>query len=209
MKVIKGLDLKKASQGKASPLANFRVDPTDPNIKQCQSWNDYVLYQIKGMSKNNKPFANYEVVKVMRKRHGNELYVYVIDRLYHTNDIVAACKYMNNLRRLILPTETQKDIVRAHKDQYITRWKTFPSGKKFGYVALKYTDAIQRLADARKQQHTTNQGGYNRSGYKSGAYKSGNYKNSNYKSGNYKNSGYRKGNNPAQNAISASDSTPF
>ena len=209
MKVIKGLDLKKASQGKASPLANFRVDPNDPNIKQCQSWNDYVMYQIKGMSKNNKPFANYEVVKVMRKRHGNELYVYVIDRLYHTNDVVAACKYMNNLRRLILPTETQKDIVRAHKDQYITRWKTFPSGKKFGYVALKYTDAIQRLADARKQQHAGNQGGYNRSGYSRNGYKNSGYKSGNYKSSNYKSNSYRKGNNPAQNATPASDSTPF
>ena len=170
MKVIKGLDLKKASQGKATPLVNFRVDPSNPNIKQCQSWNDYVMYQIKGMSKNNKPFATYEVVKVMRKRHGKELHVYVIDRLYRSNDVVAACKYMNNLRRLILPTETQKDIVRAHKNQYITRWKTFPSGKKFGYVALKYTDAIQRLADARKKRggsygRRSNSSGYGRGGY--------------------------------------------
>lgn len=177
MKVIKGLDLKKASQGKATPLVNFRVDPSNPNIKQCQSWNDYVMYQIKGMSKNNKPFATYEVVKVMRKRHGKELYVYVIDRLYRSNDVVAACKYMNNLRRLILPTETQKDIVRAHKNQYITRWKTFPSGKKFGYVALKYTDAIQRLADARKQKRS---GGYGRrygsnSGYSRGGYSRNGY----------------------------------
>jgi hypothetical protein len=170
MKVIKGLDLKKASQGKATPLVNFRVDPSNPNIKQCQSWNDYVMYQIKGMSKNNKPFATYEVVKVMRKRHGKELYVYVIDRLYRSNDVVAACKYMNNLRRLILPTETQKDIVRAHKNQYITRWKTFPSGKKFGYVALKYTDAIQRLADARKQRRSGSYGRRSSSGYSRGGY---------------------------------------
>jgi hypothetical protein len=175
MKVIKGLDLKKASQGKATPLVNFRVDPSNPNIKQCQSWNDYVMYQIKGMSKNNKPFATYEVVKVMRKRHGKELHVYVIDRLYRSNDVVAACKYMNNLRRLILPTETQKDIVRAHKNQYVTRWKTFPSGKKFGYVALKYTDAIQRLADARKQRRSgsysrRSSSGYSRGGYSRNAY---------------------------------------
>ena len=177
MKVIKGLDLKKASQGKATPLVNFRVDPSNPNIKQCQSWNDYVLYQIKGMSKNNKPFATYEVVKVMRKRHGKELHVYVIDRLYRSNDVVAACKYMNNLRRLILPTETQKNIVRAHKNQYVTRWKTFPSGKKFGYVALKYTDAIQRLADARKKRggsygrrSSSGNSGYRRGGYSRNGY---------------------------------------
>ncbi len=195
MKVIKGLDLKKASQGKPTPLVNFRVDSTNPNIKQCQSWNDYVMYQIKGMSKNKKPFATYEVVKVMRKRHGNELYVYVIDRLYRSNDVVSACKYMNNLRRIILPTETQKEIVRAHKNQYITRWKTFPSGKKFGYVALKYTDAVQRIADARKQRSG------NARQYKSNgrAWQS----QSVYSRGGYKGSNHRKGNKSANSAPSA------
>lgn len=222
MKVIKGLDLKKASQGKTTPLENFRVDSKNPNIKPCQSWNDYVMYQIKGTSKNGKPFATYEVVKVMRKHHGNELYVYVVDRLYRSNDIVSACKYMNNLRRRILPTETQKEIVRAHKDQYITRWKTFPSGKKFGYVALKYTDAIQRIADARKQQRSgsytrrysgnsgysnSGNGGYRRGGYSQGGYSRGGYNSGNYNGGNYRSNTYRKGNNPAPAAPSAN--TPF
>ena len=77
MKVIKGLDLALASKGKSTPLANFRVNTKDPNIKQCQSWNDYVMYQIKGTSKNGNPYATYEIVKVMRKKHGDELYVYV------------------------------------------------------------------------------------------------------------------------------------
>lgn len=95
-------DLKKASQGKTTPPENFRVDPRNPNIKQCQSWNDYVMYQIKGTSKNGNPYATYEIVKVMRKKHGNELYVYVVDRLYRSSDVVSACKYMNNLRRRIL-----------------------------------------------------------------------------------------------------------
>ncbi len=212
MKVIKGLDLKKASQGKTTPLENFRVDSKNPNIKPCQSWNDYVMYQIKGTSKNGKPFATYEVVKVMRKRHGNELYVYVVDRLYRSNDVVSACKYMNNLRRRILPTETQKEIVRAHKDQYITRWKTFPSGKKFGYVALKYTDAIQRIADARKQQRSgsytrrygSNSGG---GGYRRGRYSQGGYGRGGYKGGNYHGGTYRKANSTATAAPSAN--SPF
>ncbi len=204
MKVIKGLDLKKASQGKTTPLENFRVDSKNPNIKQCQSWNDYVMYQIKGTSKSGKPFATYEVVKVMRKRHGNELYVYVVDRLYRSNDVVSACKYMNNLRRRVLPTETQKEIVRAHRDQYVTRWKTFPSGKKFGYVALKYTDAIQRIADARKQQLS---GSYSRrngsnSGYSNGGNRRSGYSRNGYSTGGYRNAGNR-GYTNAPNATSS------
>lgn len=150
MKVIKGLNLKLASQGKTTPLANFRVDPKDGNIKQCQSWNDYIMYQIKGMSKSGKPYATYEVVKVMRKRHKDGLHIYVMDRLYRSNDIVSACKYMNNLRRRILPSETQKEIVRRHKEQYEVRWKNYPNGKKFGYVALKYPESVQRIVDARR-----------------------------------------------------------
>lgn len=175
MRVIKGLDLKKVSQGKTTPLSNFRVDPKDSNIKQCQSWNDYVMYQIKGTSKNGKPFAIYEVVKVMRKREGNQLHVYVIDRLYRTNDVVSACKYMNNLRRRILPTETQKAIVRAHKDQYLVREKKFPSGKSFKYVALKYPESVQRVADSRKGGSGGNN---NRSSYRRGnssSYRKGGY----------------------------------
>ena len=184
MRVVKGLNLKLASQGKPTPLANFRIDPKDPNIKQCQSWNDYVMYQIKGTSKNGKAFATYEVVKVMRKRKGNELYVYVLDRLYRTNDVVSACKYMNNLRRRILPTDVQKEICRTHKSQYVTRWKTFPSGKKFGYVALKYPESVQRIVDARKG------GNRSRSGYRRS--------NGNYRSGGYRKGGYRKGNYTSQ-----------
>lgn len=191
MKVIKGLDLALASKGKSTPLANFRVNTKDPNIKQCQSWNDYVMYQIKGTSKNGNPYATYEIVKVMRKKHGDELYVYVVDRLYRSSDVVSACKYMNNLRRRILPTETQKDIVRAHKDQYVTRWKTFPSGKKFGYVALKYPEAVQRVADARKgnggnrsYQNSNRGGGYSKSNYRSGGYRNGGYRKGGYRKGN-------------------------
>lgn len=206
MKVIKGLDLKKASQGKTTPLENFRVDPKNPNIKQCQSWNDYVMYQIKGTSKSGKPFATYEVVKVMRKRHGNELYVYVVDRLYRSNDVVSACKYMNNLRRRVLPTETQKEIVRAHRDQYVTRWKTFPSGKKFGYVALKYTDAIQRIADARKQQRSVSYShryGSN-SGYSNGGNRRGGYSRNGYSTG-----GYGRGSNRGYTNAPNATSSPF
>ena len=184
MRVIKGLDLKKTSAGQTTPLANFRVDPNDPNIKQCQSWNDYVMYQIKGTSKNGKSFATYEVVKVMRKRKGSELHVYVLDRLYRSNDVVSACKYMNNLRRRILPTDVQKEICRTHKSQYVTRWKTFPSGKKFGYVALKYPESVQRIVDARKG------GNRSRSGYRRS--------NGNYRSGGYRKGGYRKGNYTSQ-----------
>lgn len=137
------------------------------------------MYQIKGTSKNGKAFATYEVVKVMRKRKGNELYVYVLDRLYRTNDVVSACKYMNNLRRRILPTDVQKEICRTHKSQYVTRWKTFLSGKKFGYVALKYPESVQRIVDARKGNSNGNRSNYRRSNgnYRKGGYRKGNYTN--------------------------------
>ncbi|MCM1035516.1 MAG: hypothetical protein NC038_05410 [Paludibacter sp.] len=73
MKVIKGVDLQKLSKGQATPAKRFMVDQNDPNIKQCQSWNDYIMYQIKGQSKSGKTYATYEIVKVMRKRKGHEL----------------------------------------------------------------------------------------------------------------------------------------
>ena len=81
MYTVKGLDMKKAAKGQATPAANFCVDERNPNIKACQSWNDYVLYQIKSTGKNGKTFCHYEVVKVMRKKTDKGLKTYVIDRL--------------------------------------------------------------------------------------------------------------------------------
>ena len=175
MKTVKGLNLKLASKGKTTPLANFRVDPKDPNTKQCQSWNDYVLYQIKGTSQSGKTYATYEVVKVMRKRDGNKLHVYVLDRLYRTTDVVAACKYMNKLRRYVRPTEVQKDICRNHKDQYETRWLKKKNGEpvydkngnRVGFVALKYPASVQKIVNDRKNGNG-GKGGYRR-GYRKGS----------------------------------------
>lgn len=162
MYTVKGLDLKKAAKGQATPAANFCVDERNPNIKACQSWNDYVLYQIKSTGKNGKTFCHYEVVKVMRKKTDKGLKTYVIDRMFHSTDVVSACKYMNRLRRFVLPSETQKQIVRDHKNQYTTRWINYRSGKKFGFVALKYPKSVQDIVDkraAQRQQRRSNDNG--------------------------------------------------
>lgn len=181
MRTIKGLNLKLASQNKTTPLANFRVDPKDKNIKQCQSWNDYVMYQIKSTSKSGKTFAYYEIVKVIRKKQGNALHVYVLDRVFNYTDVVAACKYMNRLRRFVRATEVQQQICNSHKDQYIPHRFKQPINGRTGYVTLKYPESVKAIVDARRASNSKSNGGYKRSynGYRRGG-------SSNYRAGGYR-----------------------
>ena len=169
MNVIQGLDLKKTAAGKATPAKNFMVNPNDSRIVPCQSWNNFMLYRIKKSGRSGKEFSIYEVVKVMRKNEGGRTNIYVIDRLFHTKDVVKAYKYMNMLRKVQWANEIQKEIVRKHRDEYIPIFLKRKDGsevigkdgRKVGYVIKKYPEGVQKIVDARKAKRQSQRNGSN------------------------------------------------